>query len=359
MNRPSDAPDATVVVAACNRREKTLACIRALLAQTHGAYEIIMVDDGSTDGTPDAVEELGRGASVPLRVLRNGRNLGANPSRNRGVREARGALVAFIDSDCYADPAWLEQLTAPFADARVGAVTGLVDDTPATNAWELAFRGTHRLPRRGPVGRVVIGNLCVRRALLAAHALDESRPTRRLADGSPDLAISARSDEEGLNLALRAAGWRVLAEPSARAVHDHPYSFRSLMRQAWFGGQSAAELVWKYRLGPRKDLAPIALFDLTLVVALVAWPFASPLVLLAPLVAAVPPVAAISYNELRNKGKTPLELARCAPALAVYYQVRLAGYLRRRMELLLGRRAVARVVRGEVARMLPPPGSIA
>lgn len=359
MTDARDAPEASVVVAACNRREKTLACMRALLAQTHRAYEIIMVDDGSTDGTPDAVEELARTARVPLRVLRNVRNMGANPSRNRGVREARGALVAFIDSDCYADAEWLARLTEPFADARVGAVTGLVDDTPATNAWELAFRGTHRLPRRGPVGRVVIGNLCVRRALLAAHALDESRPTRRLVDGSPDLAISARSDEEGLNLALRAAGWKVLAEPSARAVHDHPYSFRSLMRQAWFGGQSAAELVWKYRLGPRKDLAPIALFDATLVAALAAWPFVSPLVFLAPLAALVPPVAAISYNELRNKGKTPLELLRSAPALAIYYQVRLAGYARRRVELLFGRRAIARVARTELARMLPPPEGVA
>lgn len=357
MSGAPDAPQATVVVAACGRREKTLACMRALLAQTHPSCEVIMVDDGSADGTPDAVEELARGARVPLTVLRNGRNIGANPSRNRGVRAARGALVAFIDSDCYADPAWLERLTAPFADPAVGAVTGLVDDTPATNAWELAFRGTHRLPRRGIAPRIVIGNLCVRRALLGAGPLDESRPTRRNADGTPDLAISARSDEEGLNLALRAAGWKVLAEPSARAVHDHPYTFRSLMRQAWYGGQSAAELVWKYRLGPRKDLGPIALFHALLAAALCALPWMPAWVLLAPAAALVLPVAAISYNELANKGKTPPELVRAAPALVLYYHARLAGYLWRKASLVLGVRPIERVDQAALARMLPPPGA--
>jgi hypothetical protein len=129
-------------------------------------------------------------------------------------------LVAFVDSDCVLAADWLRALVAPFEDPCVGAVSGLVEDTCRDNAWERMFAGTHRLPRRGPVGRIVIGNLCGRREILAAHLLDESRPTRRDAGGTrPDLSISARSDEEGLNIALRDAGWKVLAEPSARAEH--------------------------------------------------------------------------------------------------------------------------------------------
>lgn len=350
-------PRASVVVAFHGRREKTLACLESLLAQRGADAELIFVDDGSQDDTADAVEaRLAQGAAIPTTILRNGANLGANRSRNRGVAQARGEFVAFIDSDCVADPDWLARLLEPFADPRVGAVSGLVEDVRSGNIWELLFRGTHRLPRRGPVGRIVIGNLAVRKSLLDALPLDETRPTRRTSDGArPDLAISARSDEEGLNLALRAAGWRVLAEPSARARHDHPFTRASLFRQAYFGGASAAEIVWKYRLGPRKDLGPVLLFDLALLATPALWPWLGPAALVAPAAAALLPAAAIGYNELRNKGKSPLELVQIAPALIAYYHVRLAGYLVRRLQLALGLRPLERVDRAALARLLPAP----
>jgi glycosyltransferase involved in cell wall biosynthesis len=357
-------PRASVVIAAYGRREKTLACVRSVLAQDvarqAGRMELVLVDDGSPDGTAEAVEALVAGAPFPCLVLRNEANVGANRSRNRGVRAARGELVAFLDSDCIAEPDWLRRLVAPFDDPAVGAASGLVEDTPATNIWELAFHGTHRLPRAGDVSRLVIGNLCVRRALLLAHALDESRPARiDPATGRPDLTVSGRSDEEGLNLALRAAGWRVVAEPGARATHDHPYTRRALFRQAWFGGRSAAELVWKYRLGPRKDLGPIlAAHALVALGALAAGAGAAGIartLLAAGLLAALLAVAAISYNELRNKGKSPVELLRAAPALLVYYELRAAGYALRRLSLLLGRARIARVKIADLAAALPAP----
>jgi len=377
--RDGDGPAVSIVVAAYGRREKTLACVRSILAQdvaagggpTHLAIDLVFVDDGSPDGTADAVEAVLDRAQFATQVLRNERNLGANASRNRGVRAARGELIAFLDSDCIAETDWIRRLVAPFRDPTVGAASGLVDDLPATNVWELAFHGTHRLPRAGDVSRLVIGNLCVRRALLAAHALDESRPTRiDPATGRPDLTVSGRSDEEGLNLALRAAGWRVVAAPDARALHDHPYTRRALLRQAWFGGRSAAELVWKYRLGPRKDLGPILAAHALLALGGVAWllrdalPGGMPVavaLLSGGTLAALLACAAISYNELRNKGKSPRELLRAAAALAVYYEVRAAGYASRRLGLAfarcLGRTPFTRVRPGELALALPRPTS--
>jgi len=376
-SRDGDGPAVSIVVAAYGRREKTLACVRSILAQDVAAaggpmrlaIELVFVDDGSPDGTADAVEAVVDRAPFATQVLRNARNLGANASRNRGVRAARGELIAFLDSDCIADADWIRRLVAPFCDPTVGAVSGLVDDLPATNVWELVFHGTHRLPRAGDVSRLVIGNLCVRRALLAAHALDESRPTRiDPATGQPDLTVSGRSDEEGLNLALRAAGWRVVAAPDARALHDHPYTRRTLLRQAWFGGRSAAELVWKYRLGPRKDLGPILAAHVLLALGGIAWLLRDVLLggtkiatalLIAGTLAALLACAAISYNELRNKGKSPQELLRAAAAVAIYYEVRAAGYAWRRLGLAiaqcLGRAPFTRVRPSELALALPHP----
>lgn len=358
-------PRVSVVVAAYGRCEQTLACLRSIFAQdladrSPSAVELVVVDDGSPDGTADRVEALLADAPFAATLLRNEQNLGANRSRNRGVRLARGELVAFLDSDCLADSSWLRALIAPFVDPTIGAASGLVEDSPATNVWELAFHGTHRLPRRGDVSRLVIGNLCVRRELLRAHELDETRPARiDPATGRPDLTVSGRSDEEGLNLALRAAGWRIVAEPSARAVHHHPYTRRALFRQAWFGGRSAAELVWKYRLGPRKDLGPIIAAHTSLACsAIFAMFHASTIsfVLLGlGLFFVLLAVIAISYNEIRNKGKTLIELFLASPALFVYYEIRSAGYVFRRVELLLQRAPIQRTNLHELARALPKP----
>ncbi|MCH2161206.1 MAG: glycosyltransferase [Phycisphaerales bacterium] len=350
-------PRVTVVVAAFERKAKTVACAESLAAQTIDHAEVIFVDDGSADGTPDAVQEVAdRSTRIPIRVIRNERNLGANASRNRGCEAARAALVAFLDSDCVAEPTWLEELVRPFEDPTVGAVSGLVEDGCSSNIWELAFRGTHRLPRRGPSSRITSCNLCIRAELVPDGAWDETRPTRT--DGPtnrPDTAISARCDEEGLNLGIRAAGWKVLAEPAARVQHNHPYTRRSLIRQAFFGGCSASEIVWKYRLGPRRDLGPILVTWLTLIAALIAAPFTNWWFLIVPLVCGVLAAAAIGYNELANKGKSFGELLRASPALAIYYHVRLAGYLWRRWQLLFGRNPVIRVDPAALSSGLPRP----
>lgn len=352
------APRVSVVVAMFERREKTVRCAESLAAQTIDRAEIIFVDDGSEDGTPDAVEAVAARSRLPMRVIRNERNLGANASRNRGVAAATAPLVAFLDSDCEAAPDWLERLVAPFeADPTLGAGSGLVEDACDDSIWELAFRGTHRLPHPGPCSRITSCNLCIRRSLLPDGAWDETRPTRT-DGGRPDTAISARCDEEGLNLAIRAAGWTVIAIPDARAVHHHPYTRRSLLRQAWFGGASVAEIQWRYGLGFRKDLGPIFAAYGLLLVGILLGPLVSWWCVLLPLPVAGLAVAAISFNELRNKGKSIPELLRAAPALLVYYHVRLAGWFRRRLQLRLGIAPIERVSPATLAADLPrPPGS--
>jgi len=355
----SGPPRVSVVVAVFERKERTLACLGTLLAQTLTDAEIVVVDDGSEDGTAEAIEALAAGGGrIPIRLLRNGVNRGANASRNRGSEAARAPVVAFLDSDCLADPDWLEELVRPFADPRVGAVSGLVEDTCRDNVWELAFSGTHRLPRRGPSSRLTSCNLAVRRELVAGGRWDESRPTRRTPDGArPDTAISARCDEEGLNLGIRAAGWKVLAEPAARVRHVHPYTRRSLLRQAFYGGCSVAEIVWKYRLPPRRDLAPMFAAWLAVPIAAVLatrdarwWLLPATLALLA--------IAAVCWNERRMKGKSIGELLRSAPALVVYYHGRMAGYLFRRGQIAFGIRRPARVDRTALAAGFPTaPGS--
>ena len=100
------SPDASVVIATYNRAALLGACLDCLLAQDYPAerYEIIVVDDGSTDYTESVVRER-----AGVRYLRQERTLGPGAARNRGIAEARGDIVIFTDSDALAPPCFVRE----------------------------------------------------------------------------------------------------------------------------------------------------------------------------------------------------------------------------------------------------------
>lgn len=89
-------PALSVVIPAYNRAASIVAAIESVLRQSFGDFELVVVDDGSADGTAAAAEAV---ADPRLRVVRLGANRGAAAARNAGVAEARGAWIAFQDSD--------------------------------------------------------------------------------------------------------------------------------------------------------------------------------------------------------------------------------------------------------------------
>ena len=145
----------------------------------------------------------------------------------------------------------------------------------------------------------------------AGPRLQPSAPALR-PDGTPDIAVSGRGDEEGLHLALRAAGYELRAAPDAVVLHEHHYTGRSLFRQAFRGGRSAARLVYKYYLPPRLDLLPFILAYLTLPLVLLGWWYA-----VVPGFFFCGAAAAITYNDLFRKGKSIGETVLTFPVLLV------------------------------------------
>lgn len=95
---PIDTPLITVVVPAYNRATTITGCVRSVQAQTYAKWELLVVDDGSSDGTPQVVAKSAQNDNRP-RLLRQARNGGAQAARNAGIRAAMGTWVAFLDSD--------------------------------------------------------------------------------------------------------------------------------------------------------------------------------------------------------------------------------------------------------------------
>jgi glycosyltransferase involved in cell wall biosynthesis len=107
-------PQVSVIVPVRDRREMLRDLLKGLDNQTFSDFEVIVVDDGSTDGS----EELARESVIggrPVTVLQSGGG-GALAARRLGVEHATGSLLAFTDSDCVPDPGWLEHAVAAVDD---------------------------------------------------------------------------------------------------------------------------------------------------------------------------------------------------------------------------------------------------
>src|SRR5690349_17457548 len=106
----------TAVVPVWNGRELVAALLASLAAQTRRPDEILVIDNGSTDGTPELARQRG------ARVIGMGRNCGFAPAVNRGIREARSEWIAVLNSDVQLAPDYFERLTSTGAWFATGKI---------------------------------------------------------------------------------------------------------------------------------------------------------------------------------------------------------------------------------------------
>jgi mycofactocin system glycosyltransferase len=119
-----DYPSVSVIVPVRDRPQEICECLMSLTRLDYPAAkrEILVVDDASRDDTPAVVEQF-----PEVRLIRMAQNRQAAFCRNRAAEAACGDILAFIDSDCLADPTWLKELVPAFRDRSLGALGGWVD----------------------------------------------------------------------------------------------------------------------------------------------------------------------------------------------------------------------------------------
>ncbi|WP_433014866.1 bifunctional polysaccharide deacetylase/glycosyltransferase family 2 protein [Kribbella sp. CA-294648] len=226
----------SVIVPAYNESAGIEAAVRSLAASDH-PVEVIVVDDGSSDGTADLVESLG----IPgVRVIRQA-NAGKPAALNTGLQAASYELVVMVDGDTVFEPDAVRMLVQPFADPSVGAVSG---NAKVANRKGLLGRWQH-------IEYVVGFNLDRRLFDLA-----ECMPTvpgavggfRRSAleriGGLSDVTLAEDTD---LTMALCRDGWRVVYEERAVAWTEAPASLGALWRQRYRWCYGTLQAMWKHR----------------------------------------------------------------------------------------------------------------
>lgn len=112
-------PRISVIVATYNADRTLKACLESLERLDYPDYEVILVDDGSTDSTPQIAFMC-----PSVRCLRHEKNLGLSAARNSGIAAATGEIVAFTDADCRADEDWLYYLAGAFSTGEYTGVGG-------------------------------------------------------------------------------------------------------------------------------------------------------------------------------------------------------------------------------------------
>jgi GT2 family glycosyltransferase len=118
----------SIVIAAKNAEQTLAKCLNALFEQDYPDFEVIVVNDGSSDKTEAIV-----GGYPGLKVLRTS-GVGRSEARNLGVKEARGSYIAFTDADCMVNPDWLNELLKGFTSNGVAAAGG-IQRSPSDETW--------------------------------------------------------------------------------------------------------------------------------------------------------------------------------------------------------------------------------
>ncbi|MFC9946327.1 bifunctional polysaccharide deacetylase/glycosyltransferase family 2 protein [Streptomyces pratensis] len=226
----------SVIVPAYNEKECIASTLNSLAASTH-PIEIVVVDDGSTDGTAEIAESLG----LPnVRVIRQ-ENAGKSAALNNGVRQARHDIVVMMDGDTVFEPDTVHQLVQPFADPGIGAVAGnakVGNRSTMIGAWQhieyvMGFnldRRMYDLLRCMPTIPGAIGAFR-RQAVLEVGGMSED----------------TLAEDTDITIALHRAGWRVVYAEHARAWTEAPASLGQLWRQRYRWSYGTMQALWKHR----------------------------------------------------------------------------------------------------------------
>lgn len=224
----------SVIIPAKDASATLPACLEGVLCQTGfelgTTYEVIVVDDGSSDDTAEIATRRG------ARVIRQA-NAGPASARNAGARAAAGELLAFTDADCAPAPDWLAQLTAPFQDAHVVGVKGayLTRQTQTVARFvQLEYESKYqRMAKLPAIDFIDTYSAAYRsRVFLENQGFDTSFP------------VPSVEDQE-FSFRLARKGYRMLFAPRASVYHMHDRGLGEYIRRKFnIGYWKAYMLRW-------------------------------------------------------------------------------------------------------------------
>jgi GT2 family glycosyltransferase len=226
------APRVSVVVCCYNGAATLRECLESLIGLDYPDYEVIVVDDGSTDRTADIA------AGFPSVKLLRQANLGLSAARNAGALAATGEIVAYTDADCVADESWLAYLVRAMREQKVDAIGG-PNLPPPSDQW------TARCVAASPGGpsHVMLDDVKAEHVPGCNMAFDRRR---LLALGGFDRRFRVAGDDVDVCWRFLDAGMQIGYAPAALVWHHRRNTARAYLRQQRGYGEAEAVLRFKH-----------------------------------------------------------------------------------------------------------------
>jgi GT2 family glycosyltransferase len=226
-----DWPRVSVVVCTHNGASTIRECCEGLLQLEYPNFEVLIVDDGSSDQTANLAGEYG------FRVIKNSHG-GLSSARNTGLKEATGEIVAYIDDDAYPDPGWLHYLVTTFLNTQHAGVGGPnlapADDGPIADCVANSpGNPTHVLLTDEEAEHIPGCNMAFRKA-----ALEEI--------GGFDPQFWIAGDDVDVCWSLRERGYSLGFNPAAVVWHHRRNSVRAYWKQQVNYGKAEGMLEKKW-----------------------------------------------------------------------------------------------------------------
>ncbi len=207
--------DASIIIPAFNSEKSIGVCVRACKDQVFkGSFEVIVVDDGSTDSTKRVAEEAGA-------IVFSQENRGPAAARNFGAKKSRGGILVFLDADCVPEKNWLFEMLKPFDDPSVVGVQGAYKSKQVSlvaRFVQFEVEERYELMEKNARSLDWIGSYSAayrRKDFFEVGGFDESFPI-------------ASGEDPDLSFRLAKAGKKLVFNRRAIVYHTHP------------------ETVWKY-----------------------------------------------------------------------------------------------------------------
>ena len=262
----------SVLIPAYNEELVIATSIRRILASTHQKLEVIVIDDGSADGTSEAVR--GSFADEPRVKLITARNGGKARATNLGLQRATGDIVVVLDADTQFEPATISRLVRWFADPKIGAVAGNAKVGNRINMltrWQaLEYITAQNLERRA---LAALGCITVVPGAVGAWR----RECIMKLGGFP---VDTLAEDQDLTIQVQREGYKAVFDSSALAWTEAPDTVAGLAKQRFRWAFGTLQCMWKHRrmsFNPRYGA-------LGLVALPQVWLFQIALALVSPLV---------------------------------------------------------------------------
>ncbi|MDB5457171.1 MAG: polysaccharide deacetylase [Caulobacter sp.] len=246
---PDGGPLVSVLIPCFNEEKVIAASVARILESRWSQLEVLVLDDGSTDGTAAAVRAAF--ADDPRVTLLSFENGGKARAVNRGLALAKGEYVVALDADTLFPPSTIGRLVRWFADPRIGAVAG--------NA--LVGNRVNMVTRWQALEYVTAQNL-ERRALSALGAVTVVPGAvgawrKSALDALGGYPSDTLAEDQDLTIACQRAGWKVAFDPAARAYTEAPDTVAGLLKQRFRWSFGTLQCVWKHRAATFNPKTPV------------------------------------------------------------------------------------------------------